>query len=58
LRLGFAYRFAGIALTIVLLVTHDRSLWVVATHRFLEVSLGIAVALLATVVWRLPPNPS
>ena len=58
LRLGSAYRFAGIALTIVLLITHDRPPWVVATHRFLEVSLGIAVALLVTVVWRLPPNPS
>jgi len=58
LRLGSAFRFAGIALTIVLLVTHDRSPWVVATHRFLEVSLGIAVALLSTIVWPLPPNPS
>ena len=58
LRLGSAYRFAGIALTIVLLITHDRPPWVVATHRFLEVSLGIAVALLVAVVWRLPQNPS
>src|SRR5579864_8532354 len=58
LRLGTAYRFAAIALTIVLLITHDRPPWVVATHRFLEVSLGIAVALLATIVWPLPPNPS
>jgi uncharacterized membrane protein YgaE (UPF0421/DUF939 family) len=58
LRLGSAYRFAGIALTIVLLITHDRPPWIVATHRFLEVSLGVAVALLVTVVWRLPPNPS
>lgn len=51
LRLGAAYRFAAIALTIVLLITHDRSPWVVATHRFIEVSLGIAVALLITVLW-------
>jgi uncharacterized membrane protein YgaE (UPF0421/DUF939 family) len=58
LRLGSASRFAGIALTIVLLITHDRPPWIVATHRFLEVSLGVAVALLVTVVWRLPPNPS
>jgi uncharacterized membrane protein YgaE (UPF0421/DUF939 family) len=58
LRLGSAYRFAAIALTIVLLITHDRPPWVVATHRFLEVSLGIAVALLVAVVWRLPQNPS
>jgi uncharacterized membrane protein YccC len=51
LRLGSAYRFAGIALTIVLVITHDRPPWVVATHRFLEVSLGIAVALMITVIW-------
>jgi len=51
LRLGTAYRFAAIALTIVLLITHDRSPWVVAAHRFIEVSLGIAVALLITVIW-------
>jgi len=58
LRLGSAYRFAAIALTIVLLITHERSPWVVATHRFIEVSLGIAVALLVTLVWRVPQNPA
>lgn len=55
LRLGSAYRFAAITLTIVLLVAHARPPWVVAYHRFVEVSLGIAVALLVTVAWRLPP---
>lgn len=54
LRLGSAYRFAAIALTIVLLIPHERMPWVVATHRFVEVSLGIAVALLGTLVWRIP----
>jgi uncharacterized membrane protein YgaE (UPF0421/DUF939 family) len=54
LRLGSAYRFAAIALTIVLLVAHERAPWIVATHRFVEVSLGIAVALLVTAVWRVP----
>lgn len=58
LRLGSAYRFAAIALTIVLLITHDRPPWVVATHRFIEVSLGIAVALVIAVVWRLPASRS
>jgi uncharacterized membrane protein YgaE (UPF0421/DUF939 family) len=57
-RLGSAYRFAAIALTIVLLITHDRPPWVVATHRFIEVSLGIAVALVIAVVWRLPASRS
>ena len=55
LRLGTAYRFAAITLTIVVLVAHARPPWVVAYHRFVEVSLGIAVALLVTKVWRLPP---
>jgi uncharacterized membrane protein YgaE (UPF0421/DUF939 family) len=54
LRLHSAYRFAAIALTIVLLVTHGRPPWTLALHRFIEVSLGIAVALAVTLVWRLP----
>jgi len=57
LRLGSAYRFAAIAFSIVLLVPHDRSPWVVATHRFIEVSLGIGVALLVTLVWPIS-NPA
>ena len=58
LRLGSAYRFAAISLSIVLLITHDRPAWVVATHRFIEVSLGITVALVVAAVWRLPANRS
>ncbi|HLV86388.1 MAG TPA: FUSC family protein [Candidatus Sulfotelmatobacter sp.] len=58
LRLGSAYRFAAITLTIVLLIAHERSPWVVATHRFIEVSLGIAVALLVTVAWPIPAKTS
>jgi uncharacterized membrane protein YgaE (UPF0421/DUF939 family) len=54
LRIGSAYRFAAITLTIVLLVAHTRSPWTVAAHRFVEVSLGIAVALVVTVVWPAP----
>ena len=54
LRIGNAYRFAAITLTIVLLVPHSSSPWVVALHRFIEVSLGIAVALAVTAIWRLP----
>lgn len=54
LRLGSAYRFAAIALTIVVLVAHNASPWTVALHRFVEVSLGIAVALVVTQIWRLP----
>jgi uncharacterized membrane protein YccC len=54
LRLGGAYRFAAITLSIVLLIAHAAPPWVVAYHRFVEVSLGIAVALLVSKVWRLP----
>lgn len=54
LRLASAYRFAAITLTIVLLTVHSRPPWVVAMHRFIEVSLGITVALAVTVVWRIP----
>jgi uncharacterized membrane protein YgaE (UPF0421/DUF939 family) len=48
---GTAYRFAAITLSIVLLIAHTRPPWIVALHRFVEVSLGIAVALLVTVLW-------
>jgi uncharacterized membrane protein YgaE (UPF0421/DUF939 family) len=54
LRLGSAYRFTAITLSIVLLITHGHPPWIVATHRFIEVSLGIAVALVMTLVWRAP----
>jgi uncharacterized membrane protein YgaE (UPF0421/DUF939 family) len=56
LRVSGAYRFAAIALTIVLLVAHARPPWIVAVRRFVEVSLGIAVALLVAVVWKLPAS--
>jgi uncharacterized membrane protein YccC len=46
-----AYRFAGITLTIVMLVAHAESVWVMALHRFAEVSLGIAVGVVMTVLW-------
>jgi uncharacterized membrane protein YgaE (UPF0421/DUF939 family) len=53
-RVNSAYRFAAITLTIVLLIAHPNHPWKVALHRFIEVSLGIAVALLMTVVWPAP----
>lgn len=56
LRLGSAYRFAAIALSTVLLIAHEGPPWVVATHRFIEVSLGIAVAVLVTLLWHIPQN--
>jgi uncharacterized membrane protein YgaE (UPF0421/DUF939 family) len=49
-----AYRFAGVTLSIVLLVPRAGSPWHIALHRFSEVCIGIGVALLLTVVW---PEP-
>jgi len=51
LRIGRAYRFAGIALSIVMLIASGGPPWMVAVHRFIEVSLGIGVALLVGAVW-------
>jgi uncharacterized membrane protein YgaE (UPF0421/DUF939 family) len=56
LRIGSAYRFAAITLSLVLLVAHTRPPWIVAAHRFVEVSLGIAVALVVAVVWPAPAS--
>lgn len=46
-----AYRFASITAAIVMLIPHSRPAWLVATHRFVEVSVGIVVGLILTVLW-------
>ncbi len=46
-----AYRFGGITLAIVLLIPRPATAWAVAFHRFAEVSIGLGVALILTVVW-------
>jgi uncharacterized membrane protein YccC len=46
-----AYRFAGITLAIVMLVPRVKPPWVIALHRFVEVSVGIAVGLILTALW-------
>ncbi len=46
-----AYRFGGVTLAIVLLVPRTNSAWQMALHRFGEVSIGIGVALLLTLLW-------
>jgi uncharacterized membrane protein YgaE (UPF0421/DUF939 family) len=53
LHLGGAYRFAAITLSIILLIPRAAAPWIVSWHRFLEVSLGVAVALVMTTVWPL-----
>ncbi len=49
-----AYRFAGVTLAIVMLVSGPRTPVILAFHRFVEVSIGIAVALVLAAVW---PEP-
>src|SRR6266852_5051655 len=46
-----SYRFSGITLAIVMLVPRAGPAWQIAFHRFAEVSIGIGVALVLTVVW-------
>jgi uncharacterized membrane protein YccC len=46
-----AYRFAGITLTIVMLIHYARPAWVVALHRSVEVSVGIVVGLVLSALW-------
>ena len=56
LRIGTAYRFAAITFSIVLLIAHTRPPWIIAVHRFVEVSVGIAVALIVAVAWPAPAD--
>ena len=46
-----AYRYAGITLVIVMLIERARPPWIIAIHRFVEISTGIAVGLLLTALW-------
>jgi uncharacterized membrane protein YccC len=46
-----AYRYAGITLAIVMLVARTQAAWIIAVHRFFEISVGIAVGLVFTAVW-------
>lgn len=46
-----AYRFAGTALAIVILASHEKAAWVAALHRFVEVSIGIGVGLAIIAIW-------
>jgi uncharacterized membrane protein YccC len=50
------YRFASITLAIILLIPHGLPARVIAVHRFVEVSVGIVVALALTALW--PENQS
>jgi uncharacterized membrane protein YccC len=55
-----AYRYASITLTIIVLILRSAPAWIIVLHRFLEVSVGIMVALAIVALWpehrRLSPN--
>lgn len=45
-----AFRFAGVTYAIIILLPHAETAWRIGLHRFIEVSIGIAVALAVTAV--------
>lgn len=51
LRIDNAYRFAAITLAVVMLIHRTAPGHVIAFHRFVEVTIGILVGLLLTVLW-------
>lgn len=52
LRIGrSAYRFSGITLAVVMLIVRNQPAWLVAVHRFVEVSIGVVVGLALTALW-------
>jgi uncharacterized membrane protein YccC len=54
LGLAEASRLAGVAVAIVMLIGHSGRPWIAALHRFLEVSFGIIIAVLVSVLVWLP----
>ena len=46
-----AYRYASITLAIIVLIPRSSPAWTIALHRFLEVSVGITVALAVVALW-------
>jgi uncharacterized membrane protein YccC len=46
-----AYRYASVTIAIIVLIPRSNPAWIVAIHRFVEVSVGILVALAVTAVW-------
>ena len=49
-----AYRNAGVTFAIIVLIPRPHAAWIIALHRFFEVSVGILVALAVVAVW---PEP-
>jgi uncharacterized membrane protein YgaE (UPF0421/DUF939 family) len=53
-----AYRYASITLAIIILIPRSNPAWIVALHRFMEVSMGILVALAVVALWPEGPHPA
>jgi len=53
-----AYRYASITLTIIVLIPRSEAPWATALHRFIEVSVGIIVALAVVALWPEHRRPS
>ncbi len=46
-----AYRYASVTLAIIVLIPRSAPAWIIALHRFLEVAVGIIVALAVVALW-------
>src|SRR6266481_5073920 len=46
-----AYRYASVTLAIIVLIPRTNPAWIVALHRFIEVSVGIIMALAVVAFW-------
>ena len=53
-----AYHYASITLTIIVLIPRSAAAWAIALHRFIEVSVGIIVALAVVALWPEHQRPS
>lgn len=53
-----AYRYASVTVTIIVLIPRSAAPWSIALHRFIEVSVGIIVALAVVALWPENRRPS
>jgi hypothetical protein len=53
-----AYRYTSITLTIIVLIPRPYAPWATALYRFIEVSVGIIVALAVVALWPEHQRPS
>jgi uncharacterized membrane protein YgaE (UPF0421/DUF939 family) len=45
------YRYASVTLAVIMLIIRPHPVWVIAIHRFVEVSVGIVIGLMLTALW-------